>query len=48
MKAFLQDHIARYKIPEFYEFRTESLPRNKGHKINKKQLRKEAIEKSNF
>jgi len=48
LKDFLQDHIARYKIPEFYEFRTESLPRNKGHKINKKQLRKEAIEKSNF
>ena len=49
LKAFLQKHIARFKIPEFYEFRTDSLPRTKGtNKINKKQLCQEAIEKSNF
>jgi acyl-CoA synthetase (AMP-forming)/AMP-acid ligase II len=37
--AYLTDRLADFKIPQFFEVRTEPLPRNPGGKLLKRQLR---------
>ena len=45
IKAFLRDHVARYKVPKVVEFRTE-LPREDSGKIFKRKLRDSYWEKA--
>lgn len=39
LRFFLRQHLAHFKIPHYFEFRTE-LPKNRTGKIDKEQLRK--------
>jgi acyl-CoA synthetase (AMP-forming)/AMP-acid ligase II len=41
--AFVGEHIAAFKVPQYVVFRPDPLPRNPGGKVLKPQLRKEAI-----
>jgi long-chain acyl-CoA synthetase len=44
IKEYLKDHIARFKIPRYYVFTSEPLPRIASGKINKRALRASAVE----
>jgi long-chain acyl-CoA synthetase len=44
IKNFLKEHIARFKIPRYFLFAGEPLPRIASGKINKRQLRAAAVE----
>lgn len=41
VKAFVREHLADFKVPQFVAVRTEPLPRNAGGKVLKPVLRKE-------
>ncbi len=43
LRGFLLEHIARFKIPRYLEFRWQPLPRIASGKINKRQLREEFV-----
>ena len=43
LREFLDEHLARFKIPAYLQFKAEALPRIASGKIYKKQLRDEAI-----
>jgi long-chain acyl-CoA synthetase len=45
LKGFLNEHVARFKIPRYVEFRNEPLPRIASGKINKRLLREEFVNK---
>ena len=45
VKAYLQDKVAKYKIPEFVEFMS-SFPRNPTGKVMKSELKKMFLDKS--
>jgi acyl-coenzyme A synthetase/AMP-(fatty) acid ligase len=38
LRFFLRQHLAHFKIPHYFEFRSE-LPKNRTGKIDKEQLR---------
>jgi long-chain acyl-CoA synthetase len=42
LKSFLAQHIARFKIPRYFRFESEPLPRIASGKINKRSLRERA------
>ncbi|MFS8631740.1 MAG: long-chain fatty acid--CoA ligase, partial [Bacillales bacterium] len=42
LKAYLSEHLAKYKVPRLYE-QVEALPRNASGKILKQQLKVQAI-----
>ena len=43
LKGFLTDHLAKFKIPKYIEMTQSSLPRIASGKINKRQLRVDAL-----
>ncbi|MFH1457783.1 MAG: class I adenylate-forming enzyme family protein [Candidatus Omnitrophota bacterium] len=42
LRYFLRQHLAHFKIPHYFEFRT-SLPKNRAGKVDKEGLRKEGV-----
>ena len=44
IKNFLKEHIARFKIPRYFTFTGDPLPRIASGKINKRQIRATAVE----
>ena len=45
LKVFLRERLAHFKIPEYFEFHIERLPRTGTQKIHKLKLRKEVLVK---
>ena len=45
LQTFLQERLASFKIPQYFEFRTDPLPRTGTEKIHKRQLREEMLAK---
>ena len=43
LSGFLVSRLAKFKIPKYYRFEDEALPRIASGKINKRALREEAI-----
>lgn len=42
LKAYLEEHLAKYKIPRLFE-RVEALPRNASGKILKQSLKEQGV-----
>ena len=43
IRAFANEHIADFKVPQYVSFRAEPLPRNAGGKVLKPVLRDETV-----
>ena len=43
LRGFLLEHVARFKIPRYLDFRSQPLPRIASGKINKRRLREEFV-----
>ncbi|HVS64397.1 MAG TPA: class I adenylate-forming enzyme family protein [Thermoanaerobaculia bacterium] len=45
LRAFLAGHLARFKIPKYFDIRTTPLPRIASGKIFKRKIRQDAVER---